>query len=38
MTDAEIARPLELELQKLFGEDSYRLERKIGRASCRERV
>ena len=28
MTDAEIARPLELELQKLFGEDSYRLERR----------
>lgn len=28
MTDTEIARPLELELQKLFGEDSYRLERR----------
>lgn len=28
MTDAEIAHPLELELQKLFGEDSYWLERK----------
>ncbi len=26
MTDAEIARPLELELQTLFGEDSYQLE------------
>ena len=28
MTDKEIARPLELELQELFGEDSYQLERK----------
>lgn len=28
MIDTEIARPLELELQKLFGEDSYRLERR----------
>lgn len=28
MTDSEIARPLELELQTLFGEDSYRLERR----------
>lgn len=28
MTDTEIARPLELELQKLFGENSYRLERR----------
>ena len=28
MTDTEIARPLELELQTLFGEDSHRLERK----------
>ena len=26
MTDTEIARPLELELQELFGEDSYQLE------------
>lgn len=26
MIDAEIARPLELELQELFGEDSYQLE------------
>lgn len=28
MRDTDIARPLELELQKLFGETSYRLERK----------
>ena len=28
MTDAEIARPLELELQRLFGEDSSQLERR----------
>ncbi|MEH2938371.1 hypothetical protein [Lawsonibacter sp. JLR.KK007] len=28
MTDAEIARPLELELQTLFGEDSYQLEQR----------
>lgn len=28
MNDMEIARPLELELQKLFGENSYRLERR----------
>ena len=28
MTDKEIARPLERELQELFGEDSYQLERK----------
>ena len=28
MTDTEIARPLELELQALFGEDSYQLERR----------
>lgn len=28
MNDMEIARSLELELQKLFGENSYRLERK----------
>ena len=28
MTDAEIARPLERELQELFGEDSYQLERR----------
>ena len=28
MTDTEIARPLELELQELFGEDSYQLERR----------
>ena len=28
MTDKEIACPLELELQELFGEDSYQLERK----------
>ena len=28
MTDAEIARPLERELQKLFGEDSCQLERR----------
>lgn len=28
MTDAEIARPLELELQTLFGEDSCQLERR----------
>lgn len=26
MTDKEIARPLELELQELFGEDSYQVE------------
>ena len=28
MIDTEIARPLELELQKLFGENSYQLERR----------
>ena len=28
MTDAEIARPLEQELQELFGEDSCQLERR----------
>ena len=28
MTDAEIARPLERELQELFGEDSCQLERR----------
>jgi len=28
MTDTEIARPLERELQELFGEDSYQLERR----------
>lgn len=35
MTDTEIARTLELELQSLFGEDSYQLERRLCTEQCR---
>ena len=36
MIDTEIARPLELELQKLFGENSYQLERRPCTGKYRE--